>query len=318
MNRFGFNQFGGPEVFTTIEAATPEPHDGQVQIHVLGFGINPYDATLRSGAAAKDRPLDFPIVPGVDVAGVITAVGPNVSDFAVGDRVMNYRPIGGYSEYVRASTSKVAHIPDAISIAEAAGLPQSTVVAYSILTDLLRTEAGKTIAVIGAAGGVGSVVLQFAQYLGLKTIAIANSHHHETLASFNPGEIGHYDLEDVGARFADQADYVVNASAGGNDHGIGVQMLQRHGQYVSVAFSTVDKTIKPNATYLQVGAGPRPNVPSAFALLNSACANDNGFHLPIATKLPMTLAGVIAAHELILTRHGAGKIVCVAEELEED
>ncbi|WP_082383778.1 NADP-dependent oxidoreductase [Lacticaseibacillus thailandensis] len=286
-------------------------------MRVLGFGVNPYDAALRSGAAAKDRPLDFPIVPGVDVAGIITAIGPGVTDLTVGDQVLNYRPLGGYSEYVRASVNKVARIPDGIPVVQAAGLPQSTVVAHTILRELLQIQPGNTIAVIGAAGSVGSIVLQLAHYLGLRTIAIAHSHHHETLTRFNPDEIGHYDLEDVGARFTNQADYVVNASAGGNDHGVGVRMLKRKGQYVSVAFSTVDKTVKPSATYLQVGVGPRPDVPAAFALLQAASASGEGIRLPIATKLPMTLAGVIAAHELILTRHGAGKIVCVAPELEE-
>ncbi len=111
MIRFGFNQFGDAHVFEAITADRPTPKPGQVLLQVLGFGMNPYDVTLRTGAQAEMRPMTFPIVPGTDVVGRVVELGEGVTDFAEGDIVMNYRPIGGYSEYVVASTSKIYKKP---------------------------------------------------------------------------------------------------------------------------------------------------------------------------------------------------------------
>lgn len=116
MQRFGFEQYGDPNVFETIEAPIPEPKTGQVQLQVLGFGLNPYDASLRRGEQAAFRKVKFPVVPGTDVLGRITKLGEGVTDFAIGDLVLNYRPIGGYSEYVTASTSKIYKKTDCLKL----------------------------------------------------------------------------------------------------------------------------------------------------------------------------------------------------------
>ncbi|KTE97901.1 hypothetical protein AC564_2675 [Lacticaseibacillus paracasei] len=88
MQRFGFEQYGDPNVFETIEAPIPEPKTGQVQLQVLGFGLNPYDASLRRGEQAAFRKVKFPVVPGTDVLGRITKLGEGVTDFAIGDLVL--------------------------------------------------------------------------------------------------------------------------------------------------------------------------------------------------------------------------------------
>ena len=95
MIRFGINRYGTPQVFQALESDPPQPKPGQVQLKVLGFGLNPYDASLRRGEQAAFRKLSFPIVPGTDVLGEVTQLGEGVSEFAVGEVVINYRPSGG-------------------------------------------------------------------------------------------------------------------------------------------------------------------------------------------------------------------------------
>ena len=172
MERFGFEQYGNPSVFESIEAPVPEPKAGQVQLQVLGFGLNPYDASLRRGEQAAFRKVKFPVVPGTDVLGRITKLGEGVSEFAVGDLVMNYRPIGGYSEFVTASTSKIYKKPTALSFLDAAALPQVGLAAFNILHYMLALKPRQTLGIVGASGGVGAILVQLAKFEKLKVIAV--------------------------------------------------------------------------------------------------------------------------------------------------
>ncbi|KRM72873.1 NADP-dependent oxidoreductase [Lacticaseibacillus brantae] len=312
MNRFGFEEFGGPEVFEVIEAEQPAPKPGQVLIQVLGFGMNPYDRTLRTGAAAKSRPLPFPIVPGTDVMGRIVALGDEVHDFELGDIVMNYRPIGGYSEYVVASTSKIVKKPTALSYLDATALPQVGVAAYNILHYLLQAVPGKTIAIEGASGGVGAVLIQLAKFLKLNVIATASSKNETYLRQMGADEIGLYDQEDVGAKFADRADYVVNAINGGHDNGAGVQMIKADGHYVTVAYADVDLSSKPNVTHSQLGPDKSYSTKDALNFLVDV-AIKWGLTVRVAASEPFTLAGVQAGQALLDTHHEAGKIVVMQD-----
>ena len=173
MERFGFEQYGNPSVFESIEAPVPEPKAGQVQLQVLGFGLNPYDASLRRGEQAAFRKVKFPVVPGTDVLGRITKLGEGVSEFAVGDLVMNYRPIGGYSEFVTASTSKIYKKPTALSFLDASALPQVGLAAFNILHYMLALKPGQTLGIVGASGGVGAILVQLAKFEKLNVIAVA-------------------------------------------------------------------------------------------------------------------------------------------------
>ncbi|MGU9987744.1 alcohol dehydrogenase catalytic domain-containing protein [Latilactobacillus curvatus] len=124
MEKFGFNHFGGPDVFERFDQPQPTPKDNQVLIKVLAAGLNPYDVALRNGSQDSVRPLPFPIFPGTDVVGEIVELGADVDDYRVGEIVINHRSMGAYSEYVTASTAKILRKPASMSIAEAAGLTQ--------------------------------------------------------------------------------------------------------------------------------------------------------------------------------------------------
>ncbi|MHA3066379.1 NADP-dependent oxidoreductase [Lacticaseibacillus saniviri] len=312
MIRFGFNQFGDAHVFEAITADRPTPKPGQVLLQVLGFGMNPYDVTLRTGAQAEMRPMAFPIVPGTDVVGRVVELGEGVTDFTEGDIVMNYRPIGGYSEYVVASTSKIYKKPTALSYLDAATLPQVGITAYNILHYLLDAQAGETIAIEGAAGGVGSVLVQLAKFMKLNVIATASSQHDTELRQLGADQIGAYDKEDVGAKFENQADYVVNAVHNGADHGAGVAMVKPTGKYVSVAYQTPDLSTKPDVTFAQVGPSKDYSTHDAFAFLVDAAVKW-GLTVRVAQSFPFTVEGVISAQEA-LENHPDGKIVVMQDK----
>jgi NADPH:quinone reductase-like Zn-dependent oxidoreductase len=310
MIRFGFNEYGGPEVFRAIEADIPEPSAQQVQIKVFAFGLNAYDIKVREGQLPHADNAKMPIVPGTELAGIVTAVGQDVTKVKVGDHVMNYRPRGAYSEYVTASVSKVGVIANDVPLTIAAGFPQIGIAAYAA-AQLLNLSPGQTIAIEGASGGVGSMLVQIAKYYGLQVIAIGNSRNHDLMMRLGADFVGHYDRENVGAKFADQADIVLNATTNGKDNDAGLWMLKPGGTYVSLNDLPEAQVNDPH--FHVVGEAGRPDTVAAFAFLNEMRSKAD-LWLNVADVFPMTLAGVREATAELGTHHAAGKIICSREE----
>ncbi|MEV5205228.1 NADP-dependent oxidoreductase [Streptomyces sp. NPDC053720] len=177
-----FSEYGGPEVLRVVEREVPRPGPGQVLVAVRAAGVNPLDWQLRSGAVAAMMPVEFPSVPGGDVAGVVADVGADVTDFAVGDEVFGSIGSGSYAEFALAPAAQLARKPEGVSWEVAAGLPVAVNTAYQALTDL-GVKSGETVVVDGAAGGVGSVAVQIARHLGATVIGTASERNHAYLRS---------------------------------------------------------------------------------------------------------------------------------------
>ena len=179
MRAIGLTEFGGPEVLQVIELADPEARPGQVRIRVHAAAVNPTDAGLRNGSrAAQLTDIPPPYVPGMDAAGVLDQIGPDVStDLQVGQDVMAIvvprGSHGAYSEYVVVPAESVARVPAGASYAEAATLPMNGLTARLAL-DLLGLQPGDTLAVTGAAGAVGGYAVQLGKADGLRVIADAS------------------------------------------------------------------------------------------------------------------------------------------------
>ena len=171
-------EFGGPEVLQVIDLPEDQPGPGQVRVRVHAATVNPTDTFLRNGSRAQAlRDVPAPHVPGMDVAGVIDAVGPDtVTDLAVGDQVMAMvvpkGSHGAYRQSIVLSADSVARIPQGVSLVEAATLPMNGLTARQTL-DQLALQAGQTLAVTGAAGCYGGYVIQLAKQAGLRVIADA-------------------------------------------------------------------------------------------------------------------------------------------------
>ncbi|XP_057574868.1 zeta-crystallin-like isoform X2 [Hippopotamus amphibius kiboko] len=168
-------EFGGPEVLKLqSDVAIPIPKDHQVLIKVQGCGINPVDTYIRSGTYSR-KPL-LPYTPGLDVAGIIEAVGESVSAFKKGDRVFTTSTIsGGYAEYALAAHHTVYALPEKLDFKQGAaiGIPYFT--AYRALLHSARVKAGESVLVHGASGGVGIAACQIARAYGLKVWGTAGT-----------------------------------------------------------------------------------------------------------------------------------------------
>uniref|UniRef100_A0A8C0CWZ4 Quinone oxidoreductase n=1 Tax=Balaenoptera musculus TaxID=9771 RepID=A0A8C0CWZ4_BALMU len=168
-------EFGGPEVLKLqSNVAIPIPKDHQVLIKVQACGVNPVDTYIRSGTYSR-KPL-LPYTPGLDVAGIIEAVGESVSAFKKGDRVFTTSTIsGGYAEYTLAADHTVYPLPEKLDFKQGAaiGIPYFT--AYRALLHSARVKAGESVLVHGASGGVGIAACQIARAYGLKVLGTAGT-----------------------------------------------------------------------------------------------------------------------------------------------
>jgi NADPH:quinone reductase-like Zn-dependent oxidoreductase len=177
-----FDTFGGPEVLHLADVPVPDPGPGQVRIKVQASGVNPVDSSIRSGVMQAVFPTALPAIPGIDVAGVVDAVGEQVTDVAVGDPVVGWadRPAGSYAEYALAS--QVARIPAGLSFASAVTLPTAGEAAERGL-DLLGVRAGDTVVIHGASGSVGTIAVQLAVARGATVIGTASEDNQDYVRS---------------------------------------------------------------------------------------------------------------------------------------
>lgn len=169
------------ESFIEFEKEITQPARQEILVKIEAISVNPVDFKVRQGAA-KDKELSQPKIIGWDAVGIVESIGDKVSLFKKGDKVFYAGDItkdGSNQEYQLIDERIVGFAPQKASIAEAAAMPLTSLTAYEILFDRLRLskekDAGKSILIIGGAGGVGSVAIQLAkQVLGLKVIATAS------------------------------------------------------------------------------------------------------------------------------------------------
>ncbi|KAF1041994.1 MAG: 2-haloacrylate reductase [Herbaspirillum frisingense] len=169
-------QYGGPDatVISLIEA--PVAAAGQVVVRVHAAGVNGLDWKVRQGDVRDAFPLALPAVLGLELAGVVEQVGPGVTRFVKGDRVMGPQGgLGAYAELVAVDASKLALMPAAMSFTAAAALPVAAVSAWQSLHFAGPVRAGQRILIHGAAGGLGGFAVQFARRAGAKVFTTALS-----------------------------------------------------------------------------------------------------------------------------------------------
>ncbi|OOC52885.1 MULTISPECIES: NADP-dependent oxidoreductase [Nocardiopsis] len=178
MRVIGVDEFGGPEALRGFDVPERHAGPGEVRIRVRAAAVNPTDTLVRNGGRADaQREFPPPYVPGMDAAGVLDEVGPEVSgDLAVGDPVMAIvapkASHGAYGESLVLPADSVVRAPAGVSTAAASTLPMNGLTARRAL-DMLNLEAGRTLAVTGAAGVLGGYVIQLAKAEGLRVVADA-------------------------------------------------------------------------------------------------------------------------------------------------
>ena len=168
---FFVHKTGGPEAMLWSERTLGAPGPGELLVRNRAIGLNFIDVYQRAGL----YPLPLPFVPGNEGAGEVTAIGPGVTDFAVGDRVGYTGPVGAYAEERLMPAGKAFPIPDGIDYETAAGVMLKGNTAYYLLFLTWPLKAGETILVHAAAGGVGQLLCQWASAIGARVIGTAGS-----------------------------------------------------------------------------------------------------------------------------------------------
>ena len=315
--------YGGPEVLVYEDVPTPEPKPEQVLVRIEAATVNPIDVAVR-----EDRfptPKSPPKTIGSDGAGVVTAVGAGVASIAEGQRVffsgLGVGSEGSYAEYAVIHEAQAVPIPDGLSAADAAALGMVFPTAYYALVTRGAVQAGETVLVQGAAGGVGSASVQLAKAFGARVIGtVGSAAEAELVRSLGADETIDYKREDVVARALELTG------------GKGVDLV--HELVISANLPADVRLIATGGRIVCTGQGPSPeaSLPIGEALAKDATllfmsltnakragvariaaevarmAADGRVHPVIGQTLP--LAEARRAHELLAADH-LGKIVLV-------
>jgi len=215
-----YEEFGGPDVLRIGEVQPLPMGPDTVRITVAGAGINPVDYKVMRGSLTGAFEHHFPLVPGWDVAGEATAVGPSVSEVAVGDTVFAYARLdvighGTIADEVVLPIRTVAKAPDMIDPVSAAGVPLTGLTALQLIRRL-HLRLGETVLVHNASGGVGQFACQLARLAGARVIGTASPGNHDHLRSLGvePVAYGGGLEESVRALAPEGVDVVVDLIGG--------------------------------------------------------------------------------------------------------
>jgi len=187
-----FDSYGGVDVLEVRDVPRPVPGAGEVLVEVRAAGINPSEAVIRSGALHDRWPATFPSGQGSDLAGVVAELGSGVSGFAVGDDVIGFSNLriedavrnarSSHAEYVTVPANQLTPRPAAVPWEVAGSLYMAGTTAYAAVR-AVRLVPGDTVAIAGAAGGVGSIAVQLARRAGATVLGIAGPSNDAWLAA---------------------------------------------------------------------------------------------------------------------------------------
>jgi NADPH2:quinone reductase len=299
MRAYGFTEVGGPEKQAFLDLPVPEPGPGELLVRVRAAGVNPGDWRLRQGLYGVSGPAAL----GREVAGTVTALGPGVEGFSVGDEVFGGCPgmVGGWAEQALVTASFAAHRPDEVPPEMAAVLPVAAGTAYDALENL-GLRAGSTLLVNGAGGGVGIPVVQLARAREITVVGVASPTKHDLVAGFGaiPVAYGHGLLDRVRAAAPSGVDAVFDL-AGGEALRTVAGLVEDRSQLLSVA----DKSLVRELGGRAVERDRSTAVLTGLVQLVASKALD-----PHVTQVrPLDEAGEALAQ--VESGHAVGKIVLI-------
>jgi NADPH:quinone reductase-like Zn-dependent oxidoreductase len=304
MKAVKFEKYGGLDVLQIEEVAEPVAAKGQVLVKVKAAGINPGEASIREGRLDKQFPTTFPSGQGSDLAGIIEAVGADVSGFAVGDEVIGFsNNRASHAEYVLVDAENMILRPANVSWEVGGALFVAGTTAWASVK-AVDLKPGDTVVVSGAAGGVGSIAAQLAREAGAKVIGSAGEDNQQWLTEHGIIPVTYGD---------GVADRIKLAANGKVD-----AFMDTHGKgYVELALSLgVPKdrinTIIDFEAVAKYGIKANGSAKAATAAVLSELAAliaSGKLEIPIAQTFP--LSEVKEAYRELEKRHTRGKIVLV-------
>jgi NADPH:quinone reductase-like Zn-dependent oxidoreductase len=297
-----YTEHGGIEVLQVVEVERPAPGPGQVLVEVKAAGINPGEASIRSGALASRWPSTFPSGQGSDLAGVIVELGEGVEGHSVGDEVIGWVDTrSSHAQFAVVEAENLTGRPSNVPWEVAGALFVAGTTAYASVRAVNLSE-GDTVVVSGAAGGVGALVVQLAKNAGATVIGLAGEANHTWLTEHGVVPVAYGDgvIDRIKAASGGKIDAFIDTFGGG---------------YVDLALELGVKADRIN-TIIDFAAVEKHGVKgdgsmtaaSADVLEELAAALSKGtLEIPIAKVYP--LADVQAAFRDLEQRHTRGKIV---------
>jgi NADPH:quinone reductase-like Zn-dependent oxidoreductase len=276
----------------------PKAGRGEVLIKVRAAGVNPVDWKVAGGRVGKP--------PGTDVSGVIDTLGEGVTGWKVGDPVLGFaRQSGSYAEYAVIPVAALGRKPRTLSFEEAAGIPIAAETAYRSLHEVARIQAGQTVLIHGAAGGVGSAAVQIAKAAGARVIGTASAGNREFLASLGVDQFIDYraqKFEDV----VNDVDVVLNTvNAETNARSLGV--VREGGVLVSIV-GPVDAAACATAK-IRCGRPNRDTGAGVGALLARVGELADAGKLKVHVENTYSMADAAQAWERSRGGHTRGKLI---------
>lgn len=269
---------GGPEVLEPVDLAEPSPGPQEAVIAVAAAGVNFVDTYQRSGY----YPREYPFVPGLEGAGIVTAVGSAVAGLAVGDRVAWSSGPGSYAALVAVPAVAVVPVPDVIALDIAAAVMLQGLTCHYLLDGAASPRPGDTVLIHAGAGGVGQLFLQMARRRGVRTITTVSTPEKEAMARAAGADVVvRYDVQDVRSAVMEATD------------GLGV-----HVAYDGVGRDTFETSLsvtRPRGTVVLFGAASGPVPPFDLQRLAG---------LGSLSVIRPTLAHYIATREELMWRAG--------------
>jgi len=304
MKAIRIHQYGGPEELVYEDAPKPTPGPGDVLVKVLAAGVNPVDWKIRAGYAKGGWPLTFPSTIGFDIAGVVSAIGEGVTDWAPGDAVYADSPHPvGYAEYAVVAAPMLAKKPESLTFVDAASLPVAILTAWQGVFDHGHLETGQSILIHAASGGVGMFAVQFAHWCGAEVIGTASAHNEEFVRSLGADTFIDYHAAPFEKALTEKVDIVFDA-VGVETATRSLSVIRPGGILVCIAGAPSAEEADKHGVHLakfmaKAGGKQLKEIGDLF---------DAGeFQAHVSTIFPLSEAR--AAHEHIQTGRTRGKIV---------
>jgi NADPH:quinone reductase-like Zn-dependent oxidoreductase len=310
-----YDRYGPPEVLYAGEVPKPAAGHGQVLVRVAASSVNGGELYGRAGRVRLVTGFGgFPHRTGIDFAGEVAAVGPNVPDFAPGDRVWGLQPrFGAAAEYVVVPARRLAAAPAGLDLAEAAALPAVGTTVITALRDKASLRVGERLLVRGASGGVGHVAVQLGRAYGAHVTALAGARNLGFVRELGAHEV--FDHTTTKATDLPRFDVVVDTV--GTELPAYRRLLTRNGRMVTVAFD-IDHVMASLGYVLASTVHGRRRVrffrgdPYDDLLAELTRLTDNGSLRPVVDRA-FPLAGIAAAHQALEDGGVRGKIVVTVQ-----
>jgi NADPH2:quinone reductase len=333
MKAYITREYGTDARFELAEIETPKPGEGEILIDVKATSINPIDNKLLRHELGFNPEL--PAVLHGDVAGVVSAVGPNVHGFEIGDEI--YACAGGFigtpgalAEYMPADERLVAHKPKSLSFVEAAALPLVVLTAWESLIDSAKIQAGEHVLVHGGTGGVGHVGVQLAKAKGARVAATVSSEDKAEIASsLGADDIINYREETVDSyvqRLTDGRGFdVVYDTVSGPVFDQSLNATRNRGRIITVFTGTESTTLDLMNAFIKAATVHTQNMSIPLItgegrehhgeiLREAAKLADAGKLKPLIDPNRFTFTQANEAHALFESNKHVGKIVLEAGE----